>query len=475
MQKLFGSIQKSNLLKTIGTVSSQQVSRSLSRGLTKKEVEKINPKNALDVIRRVMLVDGYNFVVDMDKSYNLNLVDMQSKKGYLDFFSYFASSATGSNHPKLANKEFKEYIGDKAISKISNSDFYTLEMSKFVATFERVCMPKEFTKTFFIAGGALAVENALKAAFDWKVRKNIKAGNGEVGTQCIHFKQAFHGRTGYTMSLTNTSPVKVKYFPKFDWPRITNPKCTYPLEGKNLEKVIELENQAIKEIQEAIDNNPHDIACLIIEPIQGEGGDNHFRPEFMKALRKITEENEILFVCDEVQAGVGITGKMWAYEHHGIVPDMVCFGKKTHVCGVMVTDKLLEVEDNVFEFSSRINSTFGGNYVDMIRAQRILEIIEEENLVEQSRVVGDYLMKKLKEIESLFPQYVKNVRGKGLMCAFDLVNPEIRDKLRNGCYERNMIILPCGDVSLRFRPPLTCKEIHVDEAFEIIVDTLKNL
>ncbi|WP_257094458.1 aminotransferase class III-fold pyridoxal phosphate-dependent enzyme [Sphingobacterium sp. E70] len=205
------------------------------------------------------------------------------------------------------------------------------------------------------------MENALKAAFDWKTRLNFAQGIQKEAGQVIHFKQAFHGRSGYTLSLTNTQdPRKYMYFPKFNWPRIVNPKLTYPLTPENISQTISVEEKAIAEINQAIHDNPNDIACIIIEPIQGEGGDNHFRKEFFQQLRQICDKNEILLIFDEVQTGLGITGKMWAYQHYDIIPDVLAFGKKAQVCGILASkEKFDQVEHHVFKESSRINSTFG--------------------------------------------------------------------------------------------------------------------
>ena len=144
--------------------------------------------------------------------------------------------------------------------------------------------------------------------------------------------------------------------------------------------MIAAEKQSIKEIKDALLNNKDDIAAIIIEPIQGEGGDNQFRKEFFMQLRQICNENEILLIFDEVQTGIALTGKMWAHQHF-VKPDLLSFGKKTQVCGVLSTDRIDEIEENVFKKPGRINSTWGGNIVDMVRFQRILEIIEEEDLV----------------------------------------------------------------------------------------------
>ncbi|RMF58480.1 MAG: L-lysine 6-transaminase, partial [Calditrichaeota bacterium] len=329
---------------------------------------KLTPQQVYPTLSQHMLVDGFRkMVVDLQRSEGSYLYDSLNERRYLDLFSFFATSPIGHNHPALKTPEFQEKILSVALMKPSNSDFYTTEMAEFVATFSKHAMPEHLPYLFLISGGALAVENALKAAFDWKVRKNFQKGHTEEkGTQVIHFREAFHGRSGYTLSLTNTDPTKTKYFPKFKWPRITNPKLTFPLDDAGLEQVIALEKQAVAEIEQAIHDNPDDIAAMIIEPIQGEGGDNHFRKEFFQQLRTLADENDIMLIFDEVQTGIGLTGKMWCYEHFGVQPDMVAFGKKTQVCGFMCSKRIDEAENNVFHESSRINSTWGGNLVDMV-------------------------------------------------------------------------------------------------------------
>lgn len=427
----------------------------------------VAPTDVHKSLARHMLVDGFPFVLDMDKSHGTYLIDKATGREYLDFFTFFASSALGHNHPGLKEKEFNRRIGEMAICKPSNSDLYTVEMAEFVETFARIAVPENLPNLFFIDGGALGVENALKAAFDWKVRKNFAKGyKEEKGRQVIHFKDAFHGRTGYTLSLTNTDPTKTNYFPKFDWPRIENPKVVFPLE-KHLSEVIEAEKRAVAAIETAIARNKDDIAAIIIEPIQGEGGDNHFRGEFFKELRRIADTHEVILVFDEVQTGAGMTGKMWCYEHFGVAPDILAFGKKTQVCGIMASNRLNEV-DSVFKVSSRINSTWGGNLVDMYRAKRIFEIIDEEDLVENAANMGGILMQHLNDLQKRYPKLIANARGKGLFCAFDLPDTACRDALVTSCIKHDLIVLKCGVKTIRFRPPLNVNKNEVDSAAEII-------
>jgi len=434
----------------------------------------ISPANVHNLLSKYMLVDGFDFVLDLQKSNGLRLVDSKTGNEYFDFFSFFASSPLGMNHPKLNTPEFREKLGYAALNKPSNSDIYTTEMAEFVTTFTRVAMPDSFKHLFFIDGGALAVENGLKVAFDWKVRKNFAKGyKEEKGHQVIHFKEAFHGRSGYTMSLTNTDPNKILLYPKFNWPRITNPKINFPVE-KNLAEIIKLEEQAINEIYAAIKNNKDDIALMILEPVQGEGGDNFFRKEFFVKLREIADENEILLMFDEVQSGIGITGKMWAHQHY-VKPDIMSFGKKVQVCGIMVSDRIDDVEENVFNKSSRINSTWGGNLTDMVRATRLFEIIEEEKLVENSANLGKYLLKNLELLETEFPHLVSQARGLGMMCSWDMPNTEIRNSFLKELYNNRLIMLGNGSKSVRFRPPLTVTMDDIDECLNIIRDVLKKM
>jgi len=426
------------------------------------------------IISSRMLADGMEIVLDLENSHNLRIVDARNGDEYLDMFSFFASSPLGMNHPKINNDDFIYRIGKAALTKPSNSDVYTREMASFVKTFRDVSMPEYFKHLFLVSGGALAVENGLKAAFDWKVRKNFEKGyKEEKGKKAIHFKEAFHGRSGYTMSLTNTDPNKIMYFPKFDWPRITNPKITFPLD-ENLDAVKKLEEQAINEIYETIKHNEDDIAVIVVEPVQAEGGDNFFRKEFFEKLREIANENDILLMFDEVQTGIGLTGKMWAHEHY-VKPDIVSFGKKAQVCGIMVSDRIDEVKDNVFEKSSRINSTWGGNLVDMVRSQKFLEIIHEENLIENSKNVGEYLLHNLHEIQIQFPELISQARGLGLMCAFDLPTAEQRNKFIEELFEHKVLMLGCGPKSVRFRPPLNVTNENIDEAMSIIKKVLTNM
>ena len=438
----------------------------------------VQPAEVHNVLSRHMLADGYDIVMDLKKSRGSWVFDARRGRNVLDFFTNFASVPIGYNHPKLDNPEFRERIADAAVNKPANSDIYTTYMAEFVDTFARVAMPPAFTKhLFLIEGGALGIENALKAAIDWKVRKNFLNGHqSEKGTQIMHLREAFHGRTGYTLSLTNTAdPRKTQYFPKFDWPRIDNPKISFPATPDSLADAARREEAALNQAKQFLQERKDDVAAFIMEPIQGEGGDNHVRPEFFRAIRELCDENEMLLIFDEVQSGVGITGKMWSFEHYGVEPDLFCFGKKTQVCGFTSNDRLFDIPENVFTVSSRINSTWGGNLTDMVRSQRYFEIIDEENLVENAARVGAYFVGELERFAAEFPSLVSNVRGRGLMCAFDLPSGDVRDAALNAFMAHDVMVLSSGHQSARFRPPLNLSMDEATEGIRRMEQALKDL
>ncbi len=419
------------------------------------------------VLAASILADGFDLVLDLERSAGVRLVDERDGTSYLDMFGFFASSALGMNHPALAgDADFLRELATTAVNKPSNSDIYTVPMARFVDTFARVLGDPRLPHLFFVDGGALAVENALKVAFDWKSRHNEAHGRDpQLGTRVLHLTGAFHGRSGYTLSLTNTDPVKVARFPKFGWPRIDTPHT-------GLDDVAAAERRALEQARQAFAEHPHDIACFIAESIQGEGGDRHLRPEFLQAMQRLCHEHDALFVLDEVQTGVGLTGTAWAYQQLGVQPDVVAFGKKAQVCGIMAGGRVDEVADNVFRVSSRINSTWGGNLADMVRARRILEVIEADGLVERAARLGAHLLDRLTELADACAE-VTEPRGRGLMCAITLPSAERRDAVVTALREQErLLILGTGERGLRFRPSLTVTEGELDEAVDALARVL---
>ena len=419
------------------------------------------------VLKENILVDGFHVVIDLERSHGAVIVDALEGKEYLDCYGYFATLPVGHNHPKTEDEGFRKSLMTAALANPANSDIYSQEFAAFVRTFRELAVPNEFRYLFFIAGGALAVENAMKVAFDWKAHKNRARGVEGGADKVLHFRDAFHGRSGYTLSVTNTDPAKTQDFPQFEWPRISSPYIDFPM---NEEAVAGKEATACAEIEAAFESDPDGIAAILIEPIQAEGGDHHFRPEFFQELREYADRYEALLIFDEVQTGLGVTGTMWAYEQTGVIPDLISFGKKTQVCGVMSTRRVDEVETNVFHVSSRINSTWGGNLVDMVRCARYLEIIHEDGLVANAARVGDLLKEGLEKLAADF-DIVTNVRGKGLLVAMDLPDGDTRGQVWQGCWDRELAVLSCGPSSIRLRPSL----VFTEEQAEQVLGTLREV
>jgi L-lysine 6-transaminase len=446
----------------------QAIERSRKAAPRKAGRDALAPTQVIAELEKHILVDGFKLVFDLEKSRGSRFVDAATGRELIDLYSFYASQPVGFNHPYFERPEVRADLLAASKIKIANADVYTTQFATFVQTFARVAALPPLDRYFFIEGGSLAVENALKAAMDWKVRKNLAAGRGERGTGIIHFERAFHGRSGYALSLTNTDPRKTDYFAKFTWPRIPAPSLDFSLpEPERVQRAVAAEKLAEDRIRQAIAQNGVDLAAIIIEPIQGEGGDNHFRGEFLHTLRRLCDENDLLLIFDEVQSGMGITGRNWCCEHFGVLPDLLAFGKKVQACGVMAGPRLDEVKDNCFRLPSRISSTWGGNFTDFVRSTHYLRIIEQENLVDNARVRGSYLLGELQKLASKHP-VMTAVRGRGLMIAFDLPNTALRDAFWKGAYELGLLVVRCGERSIRLRPVLDIEEPILDEALRIM-------
>jgi len=434
-------------------------------------MHKLQPKDVFPVLEKSILADGYDVVMDLEKSRGARFVDARTGRTWIDFFSFFASNPIGFNHPKMSDPSFEKDLLQVAKLKVSNSDIYTTYMAEFVEYFHKHFAP-QFDKLFFIEGGALAVENAIKTAQDWKFRKNLKKGKRGVGGQVLHFQKAFHGRTGYTLTLTNTVPDKTDYYPKFDWPRVSNPAMKFPISPENTADLRKREAETFAQINRAFAERPDEICAIIIETIQSEGGDNHFSLEFMKELKRVSLEKDCLLIFDEVQCGMCITGKVWAFEHYDIQPDIVAFGKKVQVCGIAVKlDRLQEV-DHVFKVASRINSTWGGNIVDMVRSLQYMKIIREENLLSKVSTLSEVILSEFHKLAQEDSR-ITNVRGRGFLMAFDLPTTEERDRLVDKLWEDGLMILKSGEKTIRVRPVLNLTEEEAKAGIEILKNTLK--
>ena len=430
----------------------------------------------LNLLKKRLLIDGYHVVIDLKKSKGSHVYNQLDGKTYIDFYAFFGSLPIGFNHPGLKNSAYQKALKEAAQTKVALSDVYSPHFARFVDVFDSTALRKQFKHLFFVEGGGCAVENALKVAFDWKTRLNLKRGLTLEADQVIHFAQGFHGRLGYTLSLTDSFDLrKTQYFPKFPWPRVINPKINVYEEEAYPLTIEDREAKSLSQIDAVLKQFGPQVAAILIEPLQSEGGDNHFRPEFLRLLRKIADKNSALLIFDEVQTGLGGSGKWWCWEHFGIKPDIMTFAKKVQVGGIAVTDRIdKEVTDNCFKISSRINSTFGGNLTDMVRATRYIEIIQEYDLLKNVREREKQFLSGFQQLSHRYP--ITNIRGLGTLLAFDLPTEALRKKtLQTAIEKESVLLLASGKKTIRFRPALSISEKEVSEGLNRLDKALKRV
>lgn len=411
-------------------------------------------QHTMDRLKKHLLVDGFEIVIDLKKSMGSWIYNATTDIPLLDLgYGQFGSLTLGYNHPAMADADYVKRAAEASDFRVALSDIYHPYQADFVEALASTFHPS-FKHLFFVDGGAPAVENALKVAFDWKTRRNFREGKVLEADMIIHFSEAFHGRLGYTLSLTNTSDSKkYKFFPKFQWPRIHNPKASF---RDGLPVSYDNEQLAKDQIKEALETYGGRIAALIIEPIQGEGGDNYFSPSFFRFLREHADANKYLLIFDEIQTGWS-TGDWWVSgsEMVGkVLPDIIVFSKKTQQAGIAVSDRVDEVDNNAFQESSRINSTWGGNLPDMVRATKYIEIIKRDHLHEN-------IAKRSREIVKILTESaegIQNVRAAGGWIAFSLASEQVRNQVWKKAYDHGCFVLKSGASSIRLRPNLAMSE-----------------
>ena len=377
----------------------------------------IAPLTIHETLSTWLQADGMPILCDLKKSQGSYLHDVRSGKDYLDMSSFYGGRPLGFNHPKLLDPTFVLRLEKIALKQPQHGDVDATEYASFVQTLGTVALGNDFSQVFVMEGGSLALEHALKTAIDWKHHNNKK------GSHIIAFKEAFHGSTAHVLS------------------HVTNPKKHFPFDEKALAETMALEHVALTEIDEIFNLHPHEVAAIIIEPIQCAGGDNYFRSEFFQKLRAIANERECLLIFDEVQTGFGATGHWWAWQWLDVKPDIMLFGKKAGVCGFAASQRLDEA-----------GSTFS-NVADMVRCERVMQIVLEEKLLDNATTMGRYLQKLLLELSHTRSD-VSNVRGIGVLAAFDMTTTAVRDQLLKACFEQELIVLPCGLKSICMRPTL---------------------
>ena len=336
--------------------------------------------------------------------------------------------------------------------------------------------------------GSCANETAYKAVFMWKkaLERGDKAFTQEELDSCmkcqapgtpnmsiLSFEKAFHGRLFGSLTTTRSKPIHKIDIPAFDWPAAPFPSIKYPLNEHKEENAKEVK-RCLEITEHLIKTHKNPVAGIIVEPIQGEGGDNWAPPEFFQGLRKITTENNVAFIVDEVQTGVGLTGKFWAHEHWGLEPgnepDIVTFSKRMQAAGSFHKAKFRAPQPY------RNFNTWLGEPVKAMYLRDILKEIENKKLVDNVNVTGKYLKDQLQAFsQGKYSSKVKNVRGEGLFLAFDLPSAELRDNLVDGLRREGIESGGSGVAALRFRPQLIFTPKHADIVLDKLDKVLKAL
>lgn len=445
---------------------------------SRKEIEELNEvfdTRALSLLTDYTKCSG-NYIADRDG----NLL--------LDVYAQIASIPVGYNNPALIKAAQSPEMINGLVNRPALGTFPPHDWGTILKTGILKVAPKGLDQVFTAMAGSDANETAYKAAFMWR-RAYDRGGHhvefteeemssvmsnqapGSSNLSILSFKTAFHGRLFGTLSTTRSKAIHKLDIPAFDWPQATFPHLKYPLES-HAEENRAIEQASLDEVEHLITTYHNPPAAVVVEPIQSEGGDNHASPDFFRRLRALTRKHNVLLIVDEVQTGVGATGKFWAHEHWGLEdpPDMVTFSKKAQAAGYYFGNPELRPNKPYRQFN-----TWMGDPARAILFRAIIEEIERLNLVENTARVGDYLYGKLEALAKKYPGQFENLRGKGCgtFIAFD--SPH-RDEFLKRARVEGVNIGGSGTKAVRLRPMLTFREGHADilvDAMEKVVKSFK--
>ena len=383
----------------------------------------------------------FNIKIDFEKSHGSYIFDKNTKKSFLDFFGMYASLPLGYNHPFLTSDSFKEEVIRCSHVKVTNCEFISSETEEFDMEFSKFCGRGVYSNFHYCSTGALAVEAAIKTSLHYKEYHvpNI-----------LSFKNSFHGVNSYGGFVTDrffSSKKRLKGLPE-----MFSTKCNYDL----------------KEVESYLADESSPVTCVLVEPIQCTAGDIYHSHEFFNGIRKLCDDYDVPLVFDEIQIGFGTTGKLWFFEHLDIVPDIVIFGKKSQVSGMMTTDKLSGIFD--YENIPRLEVTWNSDTLDMIRSKYIIRAFKVLNVLGNVEKRGEQITRYLSKLEGL-----SGLRSQGLIIGFDLKDITTRDRFISVLHNKGMICNSTGERSIRLRPNLCLTEADADAGCKLIEQSLKEL
>ncbi|RYP18075.1 hypothetical protein DL767_009909 [Monosporascus sp. MG133] len=453
--------------------------------IVKTEIPGPKAKENLTKLTQVFDTRATNMLADYTKSFGNYIVDPDGNT-LLDVYAQIASIPLGYNNPALMKAAQSPEMVSAIINRPALGNFPSHDWANILETGILKVAPKGLNQVFTAMAGSDANETAYKAAFMWR-RQRDRGGPAVEFTEeemesamnnqapgasqlsILSFKTAFHGRLFGSLSTTRSKPIHKLDIPAFDWPQATFPQLKYPLED-HAEENAKSEADSLAEVEHLIKNYHVPPCAVVVEPIQSEGGDNHASPEFFRGLRAITKKHGVLLIVDEVQTGVGATGRFWAHDHWGLPtpPDIVTFSKKAQTAGYYFGDPSLRPNRPYRQFN-----TWMGDPARALLFRAIIDEIQRLGLVKRTAEVGDYLYGRLEALAAKYPGEFRNLRGKGMgtFIAFD--SPR-RDAFLAKAKRFGVNIGGSGQSAVRLRPMLIFEKQHADillNAFEKIVTT----
>jgi 4-aminobutyrate aminotransferase / (S)-3-amino-2-methylpropionate transaminase len=391
----------------------------------------------------------------------------------LDVYAQIASIPLGYNNPNLLKAAVSKEMASAMVNRPALGNFPQHDWADILKTGLLKAAPKGLNQVFTGTTGSDANELAYKAAFMWRRQQDRGGPNveftvaeeeaamnnelikGQQPLSILSFKSAFHGRLFGSLSTTRSKPIHKLDIPAFDWPQAPFPACKYPLD-QNAEYNATEEARCLEEVERLITTYHNKPAAVIIEPIQSEGGDNHAPPSFFRNLRTLTQKHKVLFIVDEVQTGVGATGKFWAHEHWDLdsPPDMVTFSKKAQAAGYYYADPSLRPNKAYRQFN-----TWMGDPTRALLFRAIIAEVDRLDLVAHTAKIGAYLYDQLDALAAKYPAEIKNLRGKGQGTFIAWDSPR-RDEVLKKAKAVGINIGGSGPAAVRLRPMLIFQKHH---------------